>query len=239
MLGVDLRRAEEGRLGDVRALVKPPEESLKARRIPLEVDPPRDGPDMRRHLVQPGNKRPSLRREVGQLGPPEPKRPVERPDQLVPRIGMDGEGAVIGHTGVELVAPEKRLPPNLLVPPLPTFGTLPPRVDKGVLNPPNPTGIVGMKVLVGEVRLADVLLAVLLGGMRVGRVLASVLGGYLLSGRLLSRQVLTRNRLSGPVGRRPVLLSRVVGRGWLLGGRSLAHPVRSRVIGRRLSDVFP
>ena len=102
----------------------------------VEIDPPRDGPDVRRQLVEPGDERPGLGGEVEEFGAAEPKSPVERPDQLVPRVGVDGEGAVIGHAGVELVPPGERLAADLFVPPLAGLRALPPGVHEGVLDPP-------------------------------------------------------------------------------------------------------
>ncbi|WP_326945407.1 hypothetical protein OG439_38255 [Amycolatopsis sp. NBC_01307] len=54
---------------------------------------------------------------------------------------------------MELVALEERLAPDLLVPPLTGLGALTPRVDEGVLDPPNPGGIIGVEPLIGQVGL--------------------------------------------------------------------------------------
>ncbi|WP_328645522.1 hypothetical protein OHS58_37095 [Amycolatopsis sp. NBC_00348] len=124
---------------------------------------------------------------------------------------------------MELVAPEKRLAPNLLVPPLTGLGALTPRVDEGVLDPPNPGGIIGVEPLIGQVGLIS---PPLLQSLHSRVVAATVLfGRRLLSGRLLSG----------------VLCSRLLGgvfSGWLLrgvrAGRLLGGVLRGSVLSRCL-----
>ncbi|MFJ9782179.1 hypothetical protein ACIRSS_21515 [Amycolatopsis sp. NPDC101161] len=187
MFSVDLRGAEEGGLGDVRAFVKAPEEGLKPRGILMEVDAPRDGPDVRRQLVEPGNERAGLRSEVEEFRATKPKSPIERPNHLVARVGVHGKGAVIGHTGMELVPEGERLAADLFVPPLAGFRALPPGVHEGVLNPPDPGGGIGVEAGIVEVGLV--------GGLSRLSVLVVdvlVLGCMLLVGVVLSARLLRR-----------------------------------------------
>ncbi|MET8847091.1 hypothetical protein [Amycolatopsis sp. NPDC004625] len=186
MVRIDLRRAEERGFGDVRAFVEPSEEGLKARRIPLEVDPPRHGPDVRRKFVQPGDKRPGLRREFDELRPAHPQSPVERPDHFVPRVGMNGERPGIGDPGVELVPLGESFAAHLFVPPLTGLGAVPPGVHEGVLDPPDPGGVRGVKPLIGEIGL----------GRRFGGVFANGrLFMALAAGLFVDRGVLGAGRL--------------------------------------------